>query len=292
MAKNPLELAIGDAVRSNERIGELFARIGTSEHPRGLILRAYRNARRAMRSALAEEYPMMAVREVLDGLRLDIRAAASEILSEASELGMESAYRQAGFYLPAGDIVQRRQETGLAIQAAIGAILAKVESQAATVEAITASDGDGALIVGDEERVGVLRPGDAAGAAAFWAANAAWNGWSGVVEGLFEEREQRFKKMACAALDARTTDCCLQVNGQVRNLKEDFHLTGEPRYADRLDGPPFHWYCRTSTTLYLAEFDDGLSERMAQSADYVLGLKRRGVEWDQHPADAFAIIEK
>ncbi len=59
-----------------------------------------------------------------------------------------------------------------------------------------------------------------------------------------------FKKQAIAAIDDRTTDCCLRVQGQIQPMNEPFRLTGKPRFADRLQGPPFHWRCRTATTLY------------------------------------------
>jgi hypothetical protein len=59
-----------------------------------------------------------------------------------------------------------------------------------------------------------------------------------------------FQKQAVAALDARTTDCCRRVNGQIQPLDEPFVLTGTPRYTDRAMHPPFHWGCRTVDTLY------------------------------------------
>lgn len=59
-----------------------------------------------------------------------------------------------------------------------------------------------------------------------------------------------FKKQAIAAIDDRTTECCLRVHGQIQEMKAPFILTGRPRFADRLQGPPFHWRCRTATTLY------------------------------------------
>lgn len=64
-----------------------------------------------------------------------------------------------------------------------------------------------------------------------------------------------FKKQAIAAIDDRTTDCCLRVHGQVQPLNSPFVLTGKPRFASRMQGPPFHWYCRTATTLYTDEME-------------------------------------
>jgi hypothetical protein len=64
-----------------------------------------------------------------------------------------------------------------------------------------------------------------------------------------------FKKQAIAAIDDRTTDCCLRVHGQIQPMDQPFRLTGKPRFADRLQGPPFHWRCRTATTLYTQEME-------------------------------------
>lgn len=61
---------------------------------------------------------------------------------------------------------------------------------------------------------------------------------------------QRYQKQAIAAIDARTTDCCRRVNGQIQPLDKPFELRGTPRFADRLMQPPFHWNCRTVTVLY------------------------------------------
>jgi hypothetical protein len=71
---------------------------------------------------------------------------------------------------------------------------------------------------------------------------------------LYEETSQAtgtvYMKQAIAAIDAKTTDCCLQVHGQIQPLDKPFQLIGEPRYADEVDNPPFHWNCRTAEALY------------------------------------------
>jgi hypothetical protein len=51
-----------------------------------------------------------------------------------------------------------------------------------------------------------------------------------------------YLKQAVAAIDQKTTDCCLRVHAQAQPLDKDFHLTGEPRYADYLPYPGFHWW--------------------------------------------------
>lgn len=60
----------------------------------------------------------------------------------------------------------------------------------------------------------------------------------------------QFQKQAIAAIDKRTTQCCLKVHGQIQNLDQPFVLTGTPRFADRIQNPPFHHRCRTAVSLY------------------------------------------
>jgi hypothetical protein len=65
----------------------------------------------------------------------------------------------------------------------------------------------------------------------------------------------RYQKQAIAAIDSRTTNCCLQVHGQIVDLDQSFTLTGTPRFADRLPQPPFHHRCRTVIALYAPEME-------------------------------------
>ena len=77
---------------------------------------------------------------------------------------------------------------------------------------------------------------------------------------LYEETSQAtgtvYMKQAIATIDDKTTDCCLQVHGQIQPLDKPFQLTGEPRYADEVDNPPFHWNCRTAEALYTEAMED------------------------------------
>lgn len=284
MTTNPLAQAIRSAVRMNNDIGDLFARIGTSEHPRGAILIAYRNARRAMPAALKETNRVMAVREVLQGLRTAVLAGARTIIGQAVQLGQDEATRQLGFY----DITPSVVPVSLysQVDSAIKAVAGYLDAQVLTIQAILATDGDAGLITGDGERLGVLRPGDITAAAGFWTASLVWEAFSQMVSAA--SRDVEFKKMAVAAIDNRTTDCCLRVNGQVVLLSDKFHLTGTPRYADYLDWSPFHGWCRTSGVLYLPEYDDGLSAAMQDAAQVVLDERSRGIRKDRNPADSFS----
>jgi hypothetical protein len=80
-------------------------------------------------------------------------------------------------------------------------------------------------------------------------------GLDGVGRGaIYAAAEERsgivYQKQAIAAIDQRTTRCCLRVHGQIQPLDRPFELTGTPRYADRMMQPPFHWRCRTVFALY------------------------------------------
>ncbi len=52
-------------------------------------------------------------------------------------------------------------------------------------------------------------------------------------------------KVAVATIDARTTQTCSRINGQIQPVDKPFIVTGTPRYADEKMLPPFHDYCRT-----------------------------------------------
>jgi hypothetical protein len=71
-----------------------------------------------------------------------------------------------------------------------------------------------------------------------------------------ERSARAWQKQALATIDMDTTDCCLQVHGQVQALNDPFHLTGTPRFADYMQREPFHWNCRTDVAIYLPELEE------------------------------------
>jgi len=279
---NPLELAIRSGIRANEDVGKLFARVGTKEHPRGFVLSAYRNARRAMRSALAEPYPVAAAAEVIAELRRTVRSEALTLLTDAEMQGTDEAARQLRFY---GIETTRRTTVSTLALASADALLARIDAQGAAIQALILTGADEGQIIGDEERAGVLRASDVA----VWAAQlAASLGW-GAFESWSSQHASGYtwKKQAVAALDNRTTDCCLRVHGQVQPFTRPFELTGTPRYADRMDWPGFHPWCRTAGVLYSDDFDFGLTGRLTEAAQTILNERADGVFRDRNPADAF-----
>lgn len=278
---NPLQQAIKSGIRMNDRIGDLFAKIGTTSHPRGDVFTDYTSSRLALEAALAAENPLPAVRDVMRTLRRQLNSDVGNIFSDAIELGQDEVSRQLRFYdvRPQGSIRLTEQT-----QSAIDATMSRFDAQSAAITALVLANADPAEIIGDAERTGILSAGELTAAAAYWGTFLIWNAFDETVQTVSEEQ---FMKQAVAALDSRTTDCCLKVHGQIQPLDEPFHLTGTPRYADYQDWPGFHWYCRTSGVLYKEEFDEGLTAKMQEGSQFFIDERAAGRTPDNAPVDAF-----
>lgn len=102
------------------------------------------------------------------------------------------------------------------------------------------------------------------------------------------QANQQWSHQAIAAIDERTTDCCLRVHGQIQPVDAPFKLTGTPRFADEMKAPPFHWFCRTSQTLYVKEFEivGVTTEDMRAAAQAELTARGDGSRKEIHPAHA------
>lgn len=281
MAANPLERCIKSAVRANTYQSALFGKIGSADHPNGAVLVAYRNANRAIKAALREENIIAAVREVLLQLKRTVRAEAVDVLIGSDLFGLSEAERQLEYYNKPNSY-----RITADVNPAVQSIVSEVDKQQTMIEGMIYNGLDPVLITGDEEHQGALRFGPVAVASAFWISTTVWSAFSKHVE----RNAPTFDKQAVAALDLRTTDCCLRVHGQIQHFEEMFKLTGSPRFADELKWGPFHYHCRTSVVLYDKIFDDGLTDRMEESADYVRAKRKSGEQFDQHPADAFVSI--
>lgn len=280
---NPLQQAVRSGVRMNDKVGDLFARIGTSSHPQGDVYQDYTHARLALEAALAKDNPLPAVRDVLRNLRRQLNSDVSAAFTDAAGLGQEEASRQMRFYQTRGrGSIRLTEQT----DNALSAVLSKFDAQSSAITALVLSQADPLQILGDEDRTGVFSVNEVASAAAHWGTYMVWTAFdTQVSQGNSDQAV--FKKQAVAALDARTTDCCLRVHGQIRELDEPFDLTGTPRYADQIDWPGFHWYCRTSGVLYQEQFDDGLTEKMRDGSNFFLREREAGRTPDNYPVDAF-----
>lgn len=280
---NPLEQAIKSGLKANEEIGKSFARMGVGEHPRGFVVVAYRNANRALKQALAEPNRVQAAHEVMDGLRSTLTADFHTELNDMGQFGQEEAARQLRYY-GVQAAPGYSMSVSASVSASVTALMARVNAQDAALSALLLSGASEAEILGNEEHAGAVRPGEILAGAAYWAAMLVWAGFAWLTEQ--HGAGGKYKKQAVAALDERTTECCLKVNGQVQPLKGKFVLTGEPRFDDRMDWPAFHWYCRTSVVLYDEAFDMGLTAQMQAASDKILRERAAGGSGYRHPAHA------
>jgi len=283
---NPLQQAVNSGIRANELIGDLFTGIGTNDHPRGIITTAYRNARRSMASALQEQNRLAAANDVLVQLRENISSDMRAFFAEAQQIGAGESARQMRFYkIKSPNVARVSMDLSTQSQSALGVVISTVDKQIAAINAMILTGSVDEEIIGDENRVGVLRYGEVSSAAAFWATALLWDAfdyWT-----TQHSNGTTFQKQAVAALDNRTTDCCLRAHAQIQPLNKPFHLTGEPRFADYVDWPAFHWWCRTSGVLYLPGFDDGITDKMRSGADFFLSERAAGRSPDSNPANAY-----
>jgi hypothetical protein len=97
-----------------------------------------------------------------------------------------------------------------------------------------------------------------------------------------------WRKQAIAAIDERTTDCCLQVHGQIKDLDQPFELIGTPRFADEIMSPPFHLWCRTAQALWLEKFEQAgiTTAEMRDAARAEITAREDGSRQEIHPAHA------
>jgi hypothetical protein len=253
------ERAVKLALKTGDDLDTIFARIlGSQVHPRGAILSAYRQARQAL---AGQPLTLAAVAQVLADLQGALQAATTGV-QQAAALGVAQAAKELAIY--------GLTEATAAVTTAVerDAWLAVYAAQANQIRALTLN-GDRALILGDKGRAGALTPAPMLREGARWLALTTQRGYSdAVATGLRRSGvEDEFQRQAVAAIDERTTDCCLRVNGQVVGMDEPFRLSGTPRYADTLMNPGFHDYCRTSVALVRKrDADDELSQRMRAAA--------------------------
>ena len=145
---NPLETAINLAVRTNSEIDGLFAHIGTSRHPNGSVLVAYRTARMAMQSALQITNKVSrrrAVNDVLSTLTGAIKSTASDLAAKAVAGGVINAQKQLNIYGEQYDQVN----LGAIMPAPINAIITRVDAQVSYVKALAETSDGYAMILGD-----------------------------------------------------------------------------------------------------------------------------------------------
>ena len=285
---NPYHAALAEARRDTRFLDVLFARyIGTALHPRGRILSVYRAARAALDRALREGN-RIAIADALEVLRYALLGIGGEAMGRAVARGQASMETQVEAYNRDArpmELARHRPD----LQPLLSGWMSEFERQLAQVEAARALGEDG-RIVGDEDRLGILQPAPVARGAAGWFASALALGAIAWVTGRPEEKrevEPEVQKQVIAAIDERTTDCCLRAHGQLQPFSKPFELVGTPRYADKMEWTPFHDWCRTSICMYREQYEDGTTGQMRDAARAeVVAREETGERVEIHPATA------
>jgi len=239
-----LERAINSALDANGTMGGFFDRIGTSKN-RGFVIVTYEMIARELDRALRFG-DLEAVNSALQLMDVTLGKQVLDFLQEASDAGVEEAKYQLDLYQIKGAEGVNLSEQ---VNSAAYAVLSRVKAQGDLIRAMVLTGAESEQILGTEDAPGVLRWSDITRQLAYFTAAMFWGAFSVEIDITLPAGQTLFRKQAVAVLDNRTTDCCKQVNGQVQNLNDPFVLTGEPRFADKMDWPGFHWHCRTGVAL-------------------------------------------
>lgn len=273
--------AVANALRASRDMGKLMDAYGSTSSPRGPVLSAYRAARAALADNLGNR---SVVNGALGSLRAAVRAAAERSVVQAVRGGQSQAEIELQLYE-----LGKTEKLPADIEAMVEAMLEPLDTQISQTRALIATGAQTGLVIGDSQRAGVLTPGPVLRDGARWIA-AAWVGQFGaaVVATLDRENKQpEYGKQVIAAIDERTTDCCLRLNGQVVPFDKPFKVTGTPRFADEIEWAPFHWNCRSSVALVpLDEANDDLTKEMRTAGRDELKAREDGSRVEIDPADA------
>lgn len=279
------ERTVDAALDANEEMLRLFRLIGSADDPDGRILAAYRDARMVLDNPAALENRAL-VANVLARLRREIEAEAGSLIDAGLDLGAAQARTQLRAYgLLAGQAPRALRDE--IRDALVGAVAGLVVVQAARAATAALSGAAPEELVGDGTRMGILSPGEVMISARDAIARASYGAYDYAVAETTQASGERWFKQVVAAIDERTTDCCLQLHGVAVPMDEDFDVEGEPRYADQQAGPPFHWGCRSALALVTeADVADDLTGRMQGAARAEISSRERGEGVTTAPSNA------
>ena len=207
---DPRKASVRAANRTTRELKRLFNRLGSREHPRGLVLASYRVAHEALRD-VARRYPnggpaaAMETREVLDALERDMRGTASETLGAAAQLGTAQGEAEAVAW------GLRGAQGYVDIAPAVDAVAGVTEDQSRRAVASVLSGGnEWGTILGEGSQAGIVWPAfvikEADRLLTLWAMIAA----AAVIEPAIQYAETAWGKQAVPVVDENTTDCCLR----------------------------------------------------------------------------------
>lgn len=270
---------------------DLFDEIGNRNTVTTEIMQAYILAVQSLRGRLGISNAQYII-SVYNQLSLRLEAEAERLLVKSSEIGLQAGYDLLDVYgIPVDDLKTREKQS--IVEDSLVAFLGVTTTQINRAGLLSlAEDPDENLILGDYSRVGILTPSIATGEL-----DTQTNLVISLIIAYLIERSlkgqsrldmDRYILQAIAAVDHRTTQTCLRVHGQTREIRGGyFVLTGTPRYANRMKYPQFHRYCRTSTALVrAADANDELTQQMIASAEAELDAQNRT---PVSPSNAFTI---
>lgn len=245
----------------SEEFKQLFNRLGSLDNPNGKVYAAYRTSRRALRGNLGKP---RTVNEILMTMRDAVEASTGKVLQASVDVGEKKAEFERKVYgLPAP------KDQNVNIKPQLTSVMAAVDNQITSVKSAVAIGMDEATILGNANQVGLLTPAPVTREADRWIVALAVITYAGLIRSSLRATgaASDFVRQAVAVLDQKTTNTCLQVHGQVTGMGEAFKLEGEPRFANEMDEPPFHYNCRTGVVIVKVEdaedrfTDDLINER-------------------------------
>lgn len=259
--------AVALALRTNDDLAVLFAALGNITNQRG-VWSIYALIADSL-SAGVDDLTLLT--QQLRRLQSLVSREIDSLLSESESIGVAAGVDLIGVYQLAPVV----GGAGGLLNVARDAVMAIVRAQsAAAIAQVVLGNTDIAQIIGDTTRIGILSYAPVAREAARWIAATTHTAQLETVTRSLGTQTTQYGMQAIAAIDERTTDCCLRVHGQVVAIDGEFVLTGTPRYADRMKNPGFHHWCRTSTALVRLDMaEDDLTRILRAAADAELAAR-------------------
>lgn len=277
--------AIASAFRASDYLEKLFGWMGTvSGHPRGRVLVSYRHAHRSLAKALETwrgPRSLGVVRETLQEVEFTLRGHARALLDRGLTHGLEYGADQLAIY----SLAAQPGDVRLLLDELVESWMQTFYTQRQGITMMLLAGTAPEEILGDEDHAGYFTPAPFLREGSRWLTLAVMLGFAHLVEPVAPDH--LYRKQAIAAVDHKTTECCLRVTGQVKPLREKFETVGSPAWADKQLWPPFHWYCRTTVALVQTSMaEDDLTREMIEAGDAELKARdltgRRDRIWPSH----------
>lgn len=241
-------MSIENARRNSLELMRVMEDLGTAAGS-GTITRAYVTARNALKQNLEladVTAQKRAAKETLTHLREGVRAAAREAFADAWKLGAAQAEHDAAEFEIEMELPTVRERDAMLNRATeLVEQETKKQTDALWLLILLGFAANARLIFGNL----YLNPAPALKVAKFWGGALMNQTYDRLLVERAKQAGLRVGRMAVLGSNAHHTQTCLNVNGQIVGLDEDFVLTGTPRYAGRMRNPPFHDYCYTTVTI-------------------------------------------